>query len=160
MWKKDASVDPSYREYHIGDSTPLPDVDSARHFRIQLKLQPEVSRQPIVWVLLTRHVTDTHRQEDYISLSVQNEDDNVFVASMKARITSAMLILTLTFSRASIPTIDTSRRRQSIQAPHHRYPSSRPTMDRMTILASRSLPTLVRRLFGRKVRIDYSIGRQ
>lgn len=48
----------------------------ARHYRIDLQIDHDatVTRQRSVWLLLNRHIADTRRKDEYISLSIGNDD--------------------------------------------------------------------------------------
>lgn len=43
--------------------------------QVQLEFNTSSISDEEIWVLLTRHVTDTHRTSDFIALKVEIEDD-------------------------------------------------------------------------------------
>ena len=45
--------------------------------QVQLEFSTSSTFDEEIWVLLTRHVTDTHRTSDFITLKVEIEDDLV-----------------------------------------------------------------------------------
>jgi calpain-7 len=50
--------------------------------QVQLEFNTSSFSDEEIWVLLTRHVTDTHRTSDFIALKVEIEDDLIPISSI------------------------------------------------------------------------------
>jgi hypothetical protein len=50
--------------------------------QVQLEFKTSSFFDEEIWVLLTRHVTDTHRTSDFIALKVDTEDDLIPISGV------------------------------------------------------------------------------
>ncbi|KAJ3553680.1 hypothetical protein NM688_g3481 [Phlebia brevispora] len=90
-WKKD-----------VNDHTSYP-----RRFQVQLKIDhnSDGHQQRDVWLLLTRHVVDSHRMEEYVSLTVHNDDMRSGVVSVKGEYTNGTHVLVKTEYSSTDPVL-------------------------------------------------------
>ena len=73
MWKRCGEVNQNGSRYPVALLTLYSFVQGPR--KIQLEFNTSSLSDEEIWVLLTRHVTDTHRTSDFIALKVETEDD-------------------------------------------------------------------------------------
>lgn len=96
MWKRCGEDNQNGSRFSSSPSHSLLIFQGPR--QIQLEFNTSSLSDEEIWVLLTRHVTDTHRTSDFIALKVEIEDDLIPISSVvenQHTLSSKVCLLTL-----------------------------------------------------------------